>query len=71
MTRVAIVTGGSRGIGEAISKRLRDCGYTVVANYAGNDARARAFTDATGTLALEVRKQVFCGERLRGGVRRG
>ena len=53
MTRVAIVTGGSRGIGEAISKRLRDCGYTVVANYAGNDARARAFTDATGIKAYK------------------
>ena len=53
MTRVAIVTGGSRGIGEAISKRLGDCGYTVVANYAGNDARARAFTDATGIKAYK------------------
>ena len=53
MTRVAIVTGGSRGIGEAISKRLRDCGYTVVANYAGNDAKARAFTDATGIKAYK------------------
>jgi acetoacetyl-CoA reductase len=53
MTRVAIVTGGSRGIGEAISKRLRDCGYTVVANYAGNDAKARAFTDDTGIKAYK------------------
>jgi acetoacetyl-CoA reductase len=53
MTRVAIVTGGSRGIGEAISKRLRDCGYTVVANYAGNDAKARAFTEATGIKAYK------------------
>ena len=53
MTRVAIVTGGSRGIGEAISKRLRDCGYTVVANYAGNEAKARAFTEATGIKAYK------------------
>jgi len=48
MTRVAIVTGGTRGIGEAISLALRDLGYTVAANYAGNDAKAKAFSDATG-----------------------
>jgi acetoacetyl-CoA reductase len=48
MTRVAIVTGGTRGIGEAISLALRDLGYTVAANYAGNEAKAKAFTDATG-----------------------
>jgi acetoacetyl-CoA reductase len=48
MARVAIVTGGTRGIGEAISVALRDMGMTVAANYAGNDERARAFTDRTG-----------------------
>jgi acetoacetyl-CoA reductase len=48
MARVAIVTGGTRGIGEAISLALRDEGVTVAANYAGNDERARAFTDRTG-----------------------
>jgi acetoacetyl-CoA reductase len=48
MGRLALVTGGSRGIGEAISKGLRDAGYTVAANYAGNDAAAKAFTEATG-----------------------
>jgi len=48
MTRIAIVTGGTRGIGEAISKRLRDDGFTVVANYAGNEERARAFNADTG-----------------------
>jgi len=48
MARVAIVTGGTRGIGEAISLRLKDMGLTVVANYAGNEERARAFTDRTG-----------------------
>jgi len=53
MARVAIVTGGSRGIGEAISTGLRDHGYTVVANYAGNDAKARAFTEATGIKAYK------------------
>ncbi len=48
MARVALVTGGTRGIGRAISVRLRDDGYSVAANYAGNDARARAFRDETG-----------------------
>jgi acetoacetyl-CoA reductase len=48
MARVAIVTGGTRGIGEAISIALRDMGMKVAANYAGNDERARAFTDRTG-----------------------
>ena len=45
MTRVALVTGGSRGIGAAISKALKAAGYKVAANYAGNDERARAFTE--------------------------
>jgi len=48
MSKVAIVTGGSRGIGAAISKALKSEGYTVAANYAGNDDAARAFTDETG-----------------------
>jgi len=48
MARVAIVTGGSRGIGEAISIGLRDAGVTVAANYAGNDEKAHAFTSRTG-----------------------
>jgi len=48
MSRVAIVTGGTRGIGEAISLALRDMGMTVAANYAGNSEKARAFTDVTG-----------------------
>lgn len=43
MGRVALVTGGTRGIGKAISVRLKHAGYTVVANYAGNDETARAF----------------------------
>jgi acetoacetyl-CoA reductase len=53
MTRVAIVTGGTRGIGEAISLALKDAGMTVAANYAGNDERARAFTDRTGIKAYK------------------
>ena len=48
MSRVAIVTGGTRGIGAAISIALKDAGYTVAANYGGNEERARKFTDETG-----------------------
>lgn len=48
MARVALVTGGSRGIGEAISKRLKAEGYEVAATYAGNDEKAAEFTQATG-----------------------
>ena len=47
MTRVAIVTGGTRGIGRAISVSLRDAGYHVIANYASNDERAKSFSDET------------------------
>src|SRR5690606_19158366 len=53
MARIAIVTGGSRGIGEAISLALQDQGVTVVANYAGNDEKAKAFTDRTGIRAYK------------------
>ncbi|MEM6824309.1 MAG: acetoacetyl-CoA reductase [Pseudomonadota bacterium] len=48
MGRVALVTGGSRGIGEAISKALKAEGYAVAATYAGNDEKAAAFTAETG-----------------------
>jgi acetoacetyl-CoA reductase len=48
MARVAIVTGGTRGIGEAISIALRDEGVTVAANYAGTEEKARGFSDRTG-----------------------
>ena len=48
MARVAIVTGGTRGIGEAISVALEKEGVTVAANYAGNEERAREFSDRTG-----------------------
>lgn len=48
MSKTAIVTGGTRGIGAAISKALKDAGYKVAANYAGNDEAANAFTDETG-----------------------
>ncbi|WP_372886372.1 SDR family NAD(P)-dependent oxidoreductase, partial [Shimia sp.] len=48
MARVALVTGGSRGIGEAISKKLQAEGYSVAATYAGNDEAAAKFTEETG-----------------------
>ena len=48
MSRVAVVTGGTRGIGAAIAVSLREKGYKVAANYAGNEERAQAFSEATG-----------------------
>ena len=48
MSRVALVTGGTRGIGAAIATGLRDAGYTVAANYGGNDEVANKFKEETG-----------------------
>src|SRR4051812_26760517 len=48
MARVALVTGGQRGIGAGISEALAKAGRKVVANYAGNDAAAKEFTERTG-----------------------
>lgn len=53
MSRVALVTGGTRGIGEAICTTLKAKGYTPVANYGGNDAAAAAFTERTGITAVK------------------
>ncbi|MBL9063890.1 acetoacetyl-CoA reductase [Tabrizicola sp.] len=53
MARVALVTGGSRGIGAAISVALKAAGYKVAANYAGNDDAAAAFTKETGIPAYK------------------
>ncbi len=53
MSRVALVTGGTRGIGEAISVGLKDAGFKVAANYGGNDERAREFSDRTGIKAYK------------------
>jgi len=53
MARVAIVTGGTRGIGEAVSTALQEAGITVAANYAGNDEKARAFSERTGIRAFK------------------
>jgi acetoacetyl-CoA reductase len=67
MGRVAIVTGGTRGIGEAISVALQQAGMTVAANYAGNEERARAFTDRTGIQAFkwDVSDHAACIEGVR------
>lgn len=48
MARVALVTGGTRGIGHAISVALKDAGYTVAATYGGNDEAANKFKEETG-----------------------
>jgi len=53
MARKALVTGGTRGIGAAISVALKEAGCTVAANYAGNDDAARKFTDETGIKAFK------------------
>ena len=54
MGRVAVVTGGTRGIGEAISTALKNAGYKVAAVYGGDDAKAQAFTKATGIAAYKI-----------------
>ncbi|MCI0754523.1 acetoacetyl-CoA reductase [Teichococcus vastitatis] len=56
MARVALVTGGQRGIGAAISEQLQKAGRKVVASYAGNEAAAAAFTERTGipTIKFDV-----------------
>jgi len=53
MARVAVVTGGTRGIGEAISIALKGAGYKVAANYCGNEDRAKAFSGRTGIPAYK------------------
>jgi len=62
MSRVALVTGGTRGIGKAISVMLKQKGYNVVANYGGNDEAAKAFSDETGipVIKFDVGKFAEC-----------
>jgi acetoacetyl-CoA reductase len=67
MARVAIVTGGTRGIGEAISIALHDMGMKVAANYAGNEERARQFSERAGIAAFkwDVADHDACQEGVR------
>ncbi|RAU23498.1 beta-ketoacyl-ACP reductase [Paramagnetospirillum kuznetsovii] len=53
MGRLAVVTGGTRGIGRAISVALKNAGYKVVANYGGNDEAAKKFTEETGIPSMK------------------
>ena len=66
MGRVALVTGGTRGIGEAISVALKEAGHSVAANYAGNDAAALAFTERTGIPTFKF--DVSDSEAVRAGI---
>jgi len=66
--RVAVVTGGTRGIGGAISEALADAGYTVAANYVGSTERAKEFQERTGIMT--VRFDVGDFEASREGVKR-
>ena len=67
MTRTALVTGGTRGIGRAISLAMQAKGYAVAANYAGNDAAAHAFADETGikVFKFDVADYAAVGEGLK------
>jgi acetoacetyl-CoA reductase len=64
MARVAVVTGGTRGIGAAISKALKNAGYRVVANYGGNDEAAQKFKGETGipVFKWDVSSHEACAE---------
>ena len=67
MSRIAVVTGGTRGIGAAISIELKERGFKVAANYAGNDERAQAFSEASGipTYKFDVSDFAQCQEGIR------
>lgn len=67
MTRTALVTGGTRGIGRAISLAMKAKGYAVAANYGGNDAAAQAFADETGikVYKFDVADYAAAGEGLK------
>jgi acetoacetyl-CoA reductase len=67
MARVALVTGGTRGIGAAVSIALKNAGYTVAANYAGNDDAAAQFKAETGIAVYKWNVGDFdaCGEGIK------
>ncbi len=66
MSRVALVSGGTRGIGGAISKALKAAGYKVVANYAGNDEAANKFKAETGIAVFKW--DVSCHKSCAAGI---
>jgi acetoacetyl-CoA reductase len=59
MARVAVVTGGTRGIGETVAIELKEAGYQVAATYAGNDDAANAFSDKHGIPVYKFDVGVF------------
>jgi len=67
MSKVALVTGGTRGIGESISRKLKDDGLTVIANYASNDEKAKAFKEETGidVIKWDVSDYESCSEQIK------
>ena len=67
MSKVAIVTGGTRGIGRSISEGLKAAGYKVAANYAGDEAAAEKFTAETGIKAyrFDVSDYKACAEGIK------
>ena len=69
MSKVAIVTGGTRGIGAAISVGLNAAGHKVAASYAGNDEAAKKFKDETGipTYKWDVADFKACADGVVGG----
>ena len=68
MAKIAIVTGGTRGIGAAISLALKNEGYKVAANYAGNDERAKQFAESSGISVYKFDVSDF--EQCQAGVKR-
>ena len=67
MTRVAFITGGTRGIGKAISARLRAAGYKVAAGYAGNEVAAQSCSDELGVFCVKGNVSSFadCAEAVK------
>ena len=53
MSKIALVTGGTRGIGEALSKKISSSGIKVIANYSSNDEAAKKFSEKNGIDAIK------------------